>query len=311
MRWIPLLALTACAHRIPDAGLAPAAPAGAANPALQVCWVEFSTGTLPHKLAVAKGALDEDVVSTASGLLLVQPGAAWLIDGGMGLDVPGEVAELHGVQKVLMKQASAGWTRKAEPAAALKALGVDPSALTGTIPTHAHFDHLGGLLLLDAPLYLPQVELDLAAAALTDAGSPVLPAEARALAGRGKALTFDGGPFLYWDHSRDLFGDGSAVLVPLPGHTPGSLGVHVTLADGRRLMLVGDTVWTREGYEQRLPKSGLASSFDEDGDANDQQIARLWALHQAQPDLAILPAHDRRTWEAFFGKPGCVGANPG
>lgn len=307
MRWISLLALTACAHTIPDPGLAPAPTAGRSGSALKVCWVEFSTGTLPARLSVAKGALDEDVVSTASGLLLVHPEGTWLIDGGMGLDVAGELKEVHGVRKLAMKQASSGWTRLAEPAAALRALGVDPASLTGTIPTHAHFDHLGGLLLLDAPLWLPQAEIDLAADGLGHRDSPVLPAEARALPGRAAALAFEDGPFLYWDHSRDLFGDGSVTLVPLPGHTPGSLGAHVRLGDGRGLFLVGDTVWVKEGYAQRLPRSGVASSFDSDSDANDAQIARLWALHKAQPELTILPAHDRRVWEAFFGEPGCVG----
>ena len=307
MRWISLLALTACAHAIPDPGLAPAPAAGTPNPNLRVCWAEFSTGTLPARLSVADGALDEDVVSTASGLVLVHPSGTWLIDGGMGLDVKAEIKETHGFRKLAMKQASSGWTRVAEPAAALRALGVDPASLTGMIPTHAHFDHLGGLLLLDAPLFLPQAELDLAAAGLTERDSPVLPAEARALPGRARALDFDGGPFLYWEHSRDLFGDGSVTLVPLPGHTPGSLGAYVRLSDGRGLFLVGDTVWVREGYEQRLPKSGVASSFDSDSTLNDAQIGRLWALHQASPELTILPAHDRRVWEGLFGKPGCLG----
>ena len=307
MRWIFPLALTACAHSIADPQLPPPAAAGTASPELKVCWVEFSTGELPRRLSVAHGALEQDVVSTASGLLLVHPSGTWLIDGGMSEDYVGEIDELKGLRHLLMNQAASGWTRVALPADGLRGAGVDPATLTGTIPTHAHFDHLGGLLMLDAPILLPRAEIALAAGSLTGESSAVLPAEARALPAKARPLDWEGGPFLLWSQSHDLFGDGSAVLVPMPGHTPGSLGVYVRLADGRALMLVGDTVWVREGYEQRLPKSGVASSFDEDGDANDAQIARLWALHQAQPDLAILPAHDRRTWVDLFGKPGCIG----
>lgn len=78
------------------------------------------------------------------------------------------------------------------------------------------------------------------------------------------------------------------------------------IPDPGSLLLAGDTVWVREGYEQRAPMSWLASSFDGDGAQNDRQIARLWALHQAMPALTILPAHDRRQWEAVFGSPGCL-----
>lgn len=308
MRWIFLLSLASCAHRIAEPSLSPPAEtAGTPNAALKVCWVELSTGTLPRRLSVAKGALDAAQVSTASGLLLMHPSGTWLIDGGMGDHVEDEIDEVHGFRHLAMKQASSGWTRVAMPADAIAALGADPASLTGLIPTHAHFDHLGGLLMLDAPIVMPAQEIALAAGSLTGEADAVLPAEARALEGRSRPLDWDGGPFLLWDQSHDLFGDGSVVLVPMPGHTPGSLGAHIRLSDGRALMLVGDTVWVREGYEQRLPKSGVASSFDEDGDATDAQIARLWALHQAQPDLAILPAHDRRTWVDLFGQPGCLG----
>jgi hypothetical protein len=66
-------------------------------------------------------------------------------------------------------------------------------------------------------------------------------------------------------------------------------------------------VWVREGYELREPKSWLAESFDADHDATNLQIARLAALHAADPDLIILPAHDRRQWDAVFGGADCVG----
>lgn len=304
------LCLVGCGHRIADPGpMARPEIGGTPSPSLKVCWVEFAQGTLPHGLVVAHRALRKDVVSTQSGLLLQQGSNTWLVDGGMGLDVASELAEVHGIKRLAMKQAASGWTRTGTPASALAALGVDPATLTGLIPTHGHFDHLGGLLTVpDVPVVLPQAEIDLANKVVAGEDVAILPPEARALLPRAKALAFDGGPFLYWEYSHDLFGDGSVVLVPMPGHTAGSLGVHVRLPDGRALMLVGDTVWVREGYEQREPKGWIAANFDADGPANDEQIAKLWSLHQTQPALAILPAHDRRSWVDAFGAPGCVGA---
>jgi len=310
MRPLPLVLVLACAHHIPDPGAPPlAAEAAASIPSdLRVCWVEFQKGSLPHGLAVAHHALKADVVSTASGLLLQSPRGSWLIDGGEPAEVAAQFSEVHGVPHLLMVQSAKSFVQVATPAEGLRALGVDPASLSGLIPTHGHYDHLGGLLdLPDLPITLPQAEIDLAKRSLEGGPPAFLPAEARALAPRARPLDWTGGPFLYWEQSLDLYGDGSATLIPLPGHTPGSLGVYVRLPDGRAMFLVGDTVWAREGYEAREPKSWLAGRFDLESDVNDQQIARLWALHQARPDLLIVPAHDRRQWEAVFGAPGCLG----
>lgn len=309
MRALPLCLLLACVPHINEPGpLSPASlPPPPEPPALSVCWLEFATGNLPHGMVVAHRKLDHDVVSTQSGLLLIHPQGTWLIDGGMALDPQPALDELRGPMKLFIGQAAKGWTRVASAQQALEAAGVAPSSLSGLIPTHGHFDHLGGLLDLDGvPVVLPAQEIAMAARVAAGGEGSILPSEARALSGRSKALSWDDGPAMYWDRSRDLFGDGSVVLVPLSGHTPGSLGARVRLADGRELFLVGDTVWVREGYEQRESRSWLASNFDADFEQNSTQVARLWALHQAEPALNIVPAHDRRQWEAVFGAPGCV-----
>lgn len=290
----------------PSAG--PEAPAGFQPfPDLEVCWVEFATGVLPHGASVAHHALKVDVPSTQSGLLLKSPLGNWLIDGGQSSVLELELQEVHGLRGFLLHQAARGWTLRSTPADAVRSNGADPSTLAGVIPTHGHFDHLGGLLdLRGVPVVLPQAEIDLANEVIAGGGFGILPAEARALVPRAQAVTFDGGPFLEWSQSHDLFGDGSVVLFPLEGHTPGSLGVRVRLPDSRELLLVGDTVWVREGYEQREPKGWIAQPFDADHAALDAQIQKLWSLHKARPDLHILPAHDRRAWVEALGQPGCV-----
>lgn len=303
-----LLLLLACAHHIADPGpLNPAPDSPAATPELKVCWVEFSRGNLPHGLVVARGLVEEDLESTASGLLLVHPRGSWLIDGGPVTDLERELSEVRGLPRLLLKQSAKSWERVSSPVDALAALGVEASSLTGAIPTHGHYDHLGGLLELEhVPIVLPQAEIDLAAAS-TERGDVILAPEARALLPRAKPAPFEPEALLLWPERWDLFGDNSAVVFPMPGHTPGSVGARVVLPDGRRLLLVGDTVWVREGYEHREPKSWLAGAFDSDQEQNDLQIARLHALHQADPGLVILPAHDRRVWVKLFGQPGCLG----
>jgi glyoxylase-like metal-dependent hydrolase (beta-lactamase superfamily II) len=189
---------------------------------------------------------------------------------------------------------------------AVRTAGVDPAALAGIALTHGHFDHLGGIVDLPGiPVWVPQAELDFASETLEGNGFRMLPAEARALLERGKPAPFAEEDYLYWPQRWDLFGDGSVVLIPTPGHTPGSMAIRVRLPSGERVLLVGDTVWVREGYEQLEPKGGIATLFDDDRAQNDLQIARLHALHALDPALHILPAHDRRVWVEVFGAPGC------
>ena len=49
--------------------------------------------------------------------------------------------------------------------------------------------------------------------------------------------------------SHDLFGDGSLVLVPTPGHTPGSMSLLVRQAGHPPLLMVGDLTYDVHVFE--------------------------------------------------------------
>ena len=51
---------------------------------------------------------------------------------------------------------------------------------------------------------------------------------------------------------RDLFGDGRIVLIPLSGHTPGSIGAHVTLDRSGAFLLASDTVSLRATLDRGI-----------------------------------------------------------
>ncbi len=53
---------------------------------------------------------------------------------------------------------------------------------------------------------------------------------------------FEGGPYLGFPQSHDVYSDGSIIVVPAPGHSPGSVIIFVTCYDGARYALVGDLV---------------------------------------------------------------------
>lgn len=311
VRFWPLL-LVACSHTILDPGPLALQPSPAPPAAIpKVCWVEFAQGTLPHGMVVAHHVLKEDVPSTQSGLWIADPRGNWLIDGGSALDYVKQIHEVPSPGRFFMKQAAKGWTDIRPSVEVLSKFGLSTDQLTGMIATHGHFDHLGGLAdIPNVPVYLPQGEIDLVEKSKQKENFTILPGDAERISNRTHAITWENRKFLLWDRQWDVYGDGRLVVLDTPGHTPGSLSVYVTLPDNRRVLLVGDTVWVREGYETRSPKGAIAANFDADPVATDTQIAMLWSLHQQDPGLIILPAHDRRVWTQISEAPGCLVAPP-
>lgn len=304
--------LVGCAAHLGPPTEPPPKDEGVGATVARACWVEYARDVMPGKLAVAHRGQPADQDSTQSGLLITGEGGTFLIDGGMAVDLAHEVEGVHGLPRYFLNRASKTWDRLQTPVEAVTSTGTDPASLTAALPTHGHFDHLGGLLdLPDVPVWMPEPEIEVARRSAAGEREGTTPNDAIGVLPRAVSLSMDGPGAWSWSSGHDLMGDGSVLVVPLPGHTPGSVGIRVALPDGREVFLVGDAVWLREGYEEREPKSWLASRFvDDDVDAAGVQVARLWALHQALPDVLILPAHDRRAWLEAFGSPGCVGDPP-
>jgi hypothetical protein len=91
---------------------------------------------------------------------------------------------------------------------------------------------------------------------------------------------------------RDLFGDGSILLIDAAGATAGGLAVLVRLP-AAPVLLCGNLAWTKEQYfYTRLP--GLL--FDRD--AWWEKVWRLKKFKDLVPELAVLPDHDWAAVEA-------------
>jgi glyoxylase-like metal-dependent hydrolase (beta-lactamase superfamily II) len=111
---------------------------------------------------------------------------------------------------------------------------------------------------------------------------------------------FEGGPYLGFPSSHDVYGDGSIVVVPAPGHTPGGVIIFVTLQGGTRYAFVGDLVWQLEGITLREERPWISQNSDSDAEGNRENLLRMIALKEGIPALIIVPAHDMR---AFSGMP--------
>jgi N-acyl homoserine lactone hydrolase len=86
--------------------------------------------------------------------------------------------------------------------------------------------------------------------------------------------------------AHDLFGDGSLVLLPTPGHTPGSLSMLLRQPGATPLLMVGDLT-----YDAYLMQDGHLPGLGETAQVRRSSRA-INTLRSRYPSLAILPAHD-------------------
>lgn len=119
-----------------------------------------------------------------------------------------------------------------------------------------------------------------------------------------RPYTFDDGPHAGFAESFDVYGDGAIVVVPAPGHTPGSVVIFLTLPSGARLGLVGDLVWQSEGLSLPAERPWLSRRrVDEEPAEVRAMIPKVAGIRARFPEIRWLPAHDARDGRAP-GLPG-------
>jgi N-acyl homoserine lactone hydrolase len=131
-------------------------------------------------------------------------------------------------------------TREQELPAAMEAVGLAVDDVSEVVLTHAHGDHVDGLVHVRGRVLINEVELRFVATPMARVmrrvlRQPLPPGFAP------ETLVLDDGPFGAFPRSRALSDDGRIVAVDTPGHTPGHISVICVDDSGRHVMLAGDT----------------------------------------------------------------------
>lgn len=149
--------------------------------------------------------------------------------------------------------------------------------------THEHADHIGGVARFPVPERLAERLV------LTHAQYE----------GMGRATVDGKVPAAYAASQIDLPGPTriapGVVMIPAPGHSPGSVMFFVKLADGKEVLFIGDIAWVLSNIKDLTMRPRFTEQFfmgPEDRGAVGDEVRALHDLSVAEPALIILPAHD-------------------
>jgi len=180
----------------------------------------------------------------------------------------------------------------------LPRLGFKPTDVRNVIISHLHWDHAGGMRdFPHAHFFVGRREWDFA----THLSKVALFKNAfikEQFCGAGLDIerieTDSRKPFKNFPASYDLFGDGSMIMIDLPGHSPGLMGLYVTMPSGRRFLFSADSFYFPEGLEQKKSKSALMQSLVSESPEAAASLDRIHELMTSDPQLEIVGSHDYR-----------------
>lgn len=142
----------------------------------------------------------------------------------------------------------------------LAELDIEPEQIDYLGISHYHGDHTGQAPLLpDATLLIGQGDWNAVTGAAPNAMANAAPFE-HWISGDGKVEPVPG--------DRDIFGDGTVVMLTMPGHTPGHASLLVKLKDMGPVLISGDQAHFQENYDNNgvptfnTDRADTLASFD-------------------------------------------------
>ena len=241
-----------------------------------------------HPLCCGRLAFDRNVffpdeapgVATAvpvPGFLVIHPKGKLLFDTGVACEAAADPQGVLG-RRLASTFRIAGAADENAPGQ-LALMGLKPDDITYVANSHLHFDHCGCNPLFSRSTFLIQ--------------------RAEMQAAQASGSRYDERlwkhPLNYQlvDGEHDVFGDGSVLLVPTPGHTPGHQSLVVQVSRDSRYVMTADACYSGEHMRRDLLPSVVT-----DAAQMRESMNRLRAMGE-QSGTTLLFGHDPMQWSAL------------
>lgn len=191
--------------------------------------------------------------------------------------------------------------------AQLQALGIHAAEVKTIFISHFHADHIAGIAdfpharVVCARAGYESIRGKRGFRALAKAFLPdLLPKDLEARASYVEDFSERALPdaLLPFQRAHDPFGDGSVLVVPLPGHADGHVGLFLP-GLAQPTFLVGDACWLAKSFRDNIQPHPIATLLFSDRHAYRQTLGRLHTLHGRQSGVRIIPSHCLATFEAL------------
>jgi N-acyl homoserine lactone hydrolase len=227
-------------------------------------------------------------------ILVVHPRGRLLFDTGLHGDTMTDMVGRYGEERA--RERARLMTVRSRPGddivSQLATLGLRQADVTHVANSHWHFDHCGGNEYFpNAPILVQRREIEAAC-------SPEVLAQGRY---RPSARDYDHRlRYLPVDGEHDVFGDGTVVLFPTYGHTPGHQSLLVRPSRDVRFVFTADACYTRENMDREVLPTIV---WDEAEMAH--ALRRLRDLRDKQGATTFY-GHDPEQWQAMPHAPAPV-----
>lgn len=249
---------------------------GAAAGVERLYVIDCGEGTVGDISRWSPGVNEGQSMPFVTSCYVIKHSAGWML-WDTGLD--DAVADLTDGQKPADPRLI-HWRKSRKLSAQLAELGLKPHDIRFVAISHSHGDHIGNIALFpESMLLVQQAEYEWP--------SPAGP--------RFKS----GLPVTKLDGERDVFGDGSVVIFPTPGHTPGHQSLLVKLLRTGALVLSGDATHFIDNWNNRrvpsfnVDEAKTRASMQRIAEILEREKAQLWINHDRaqRATLKLAPAY--------------------
>jgi glyoxylase-like metal-dependent hydrolase (beta-lactamase superfamily II) len=222
--------------------------------------------------------------------LVVHPRGRLLFDSGLHCETRTNMLGRYGEERARRFQvhSQAG----DDVVSQLGRLGLSVADVGWVANSHWHFDHCGGNEFFPDATFLVQAH------EMQAARSPEVLAQGRY---RPSARDFEH-PLRYQpvDGEHDVFGDGTVVLIPTFGHTPGHQSLLVRPDRASRLLFTADACYTRENMDRDV----LPTVVWDDAEMT-HSLRRLRELRDRHGARTVY-GHDPEQWQSLPRAPASL-----